>query len=468
MRKNSSVLFIFVLLFFYSTSIAQNYGAKSIFKKYNDAVVVIYACDSYGKPIAQGSGVVLNSQGLIVTNYHVCEGSANIKIKHEDLVVEDVKILGGDRDDDIMFLKVPENNFNYIPAGNSDNLEIGQKVYALGSPLGFENSITEGIVNGIRKISRYSGDNYIQISASISHGSSGGALITAGGKLIGITTATIEDGQNINFAIPINKILESGIYAENKYDDAITDKKEKKTRKKKKTGDITSTDTEKKVKKPRKKKKDEDEIYSSSTSKSISKVPGRTGSRKSEDSSYEELIESGKSAIASKNFNSAIEFFSKAIKLEPQSSLAYYARALCYLNLKQYSEALSDLNFFISDRQDFAEAYLFRAFIHQLMERYTDAINDYSAVIRLDKTNELAIFGLGDCYYELENYEKAVVCFTAYILLDKSKPAAYYYRGVSLLELGNDYEDLDACSDLQKAYLMGFDDAKEYIQQYCK
>lgn len=466
MRKLFPLLIFFIL---FTTSYAQNYGAKTIFKKYNDAVVVIYACDNSGKPFAQGSGVVLNSQGLIVTNFHVCKGADVIKIKHEDLLLENVNVLGGSEDDDIMFLKVGANNFNFIPAGKSENLEVGQKVYAIGSPLGFENSITEGIVNGFRNFSGYNGE-FIQISASISHGSSGGALITAGGKLIGITSGGMEGGQNINFAIPIKTILSSNIYIANYYEEPQTEKKEKKTKKKKTQDGITSTDTEKKVKKPRKKKKDSTEITSGAPTESIAKVPGKKGKDniRTEESSYDKLMMKGKDALSSKDFKTAVDFFSKAIALDSRNSLAYYARAVCYLSLKEYDYALNDLNYFLEDRQDFADAYFMRGAVYHLKEKYREAAKDYLSSLELDKSNMYAVFGLGECYYELDECERGVLCFNTFIAFDKTRPAAYYYRGLCLLQLGNDYGNLDACDDFSKSYSLGMEEAGELINQYCK
>lgn len=458
------------LLFFcvsHNTSFAQNYGAKSIFKKYNDAVVVIYACDSYGKPVAQGSGVVLNSQGLIVTNYHVCQSYTNIKIKHEDLIVEDVTILGGSKDDDLMFLKVAPDIFGFIPAGNSDKLEVGQKVYALGSPLGFENSITEGIVNGIRKDS--DNESYIQLSASITHGSSGGALITAGGKLIGITFGGMEEGQNINFAIPINKVLSSGIFAANKFDEPETEKSEKKKTKKKKSEDITSTDTEKKVKKPRKKKKDT-EITSGTDSGSIAKIPGRTtvGKSTTANVSSEEYLEKGNSAYKLKDFSTALSYFSKCIEADPSNLKAYYCRGLTYLELKKYDASISDFNYVVRELPSETFGYMGRGFAYMRMERYNDAISDFAKSFELDKTNIYSVFGLGECYYNTEEYAKSALCFTTYMLYDSKNAASYYYRGRCIVEGNLDSEYLDACKDFQKAYSLGLDEAKEYVQQYCR
>ena len=102
-------------------------------------------------------------------------------------------------------MKIKENHFENIRIANSDLLKVGQKIYAIGSPLGLENTMTEGLISGLR----YTKDegSFIQISAAISHGSSGGAVVNSNGELIGISTATIAKGQNINFAIPVNEFL---------------------------------------------------------------------------------------------------------------------------------------------------------------------------------------------------------------------------------------------------------------------
>ena len=93
-----------------------------------------------------------------------------------------------------------------IKIANSDLIKVGQKIYAIGSPLGFENTMTEGLVSGLR-YNKEEDKNYIQISAAISHGSSGGAVVNSNGELIGISSATIAKGQNLNFAIPVNDFI---------------------------------------------------------------------------------------------------------------------------------------------------------------------------------------------------------------------------------------------------------------------
>ena len=105
---------------------------------------------------------------------------------------------------DIALLQVNATNVPYLLLGTSANVVGGATVYAIGSPLGLSNTISQGIISNVSRT--IDGANYIQTTAAISSGSSGGALITASGKVIGVTAGTIEDGQSLNMAVPITKL----------------------------------------------------------------------------------------------------------------------------------------------------------------------------------------------------------------------------------------------------------------------
>jgi len=117
-----------------------------------------------------------------------------------------VDIIGVDVDKDLLILKIKGKKFPAVKIGNSKSLNVGQRVYAIGSPMGLENSISEGIISGLRSYDELR-RSFIQITASISPGSSGGAVVNDKGELIGISTLTFKQGQNLNFAIPIEDIL---------------------------------------------------------------------------------------------------------------------------------------------------------------------------------------------------------------------------------------------------------------------
>lgn len=202
-------LLLFSLPFFLFTdnTYAQTLTADQVYSKTNKAIVTIYTFDNNDNPISQGSGVVLNQKGWVVTNYHVYKGASKLVVKHGNKIIAYSSIISSDAEKDILILKIADHSFSSIPIGNSDLLKVGQKIYAIGSPKGFENTISEGIISGLRS-NKEKTEKFIQISAAISPGSSGGAVINTKGELIAITTLTVTKGQNLNFAIPVNDILE--------------------------------------------------------------------------------------------------------------------------------------------------------------------------------------------------------------------------------------------------------------------
>lgn len=205
-----TILLIFV---FQSGIFSQELTPEQIFEKVDDCVVVTLSYDFRGNLSKQGSGVVIRDKGLIVTNCHVFIGCNKIEVKHKDQIIKHTDIIGLDLEKDILILKINENIFPSIQIGNSESLKVGQRVYAVGSPLGMENSLSEGLISGLRNMSDEN-KSYIQITASISPGSSGGAVINSKGELIGVSTKSLWFGQNLNFAIPINDILnfETGLH----------------------------------------------------------------------------------------------------------------------------------------------------------------------------------------------------------------------------------------------------------------
>ena len=201
------ILLSILLILMYSCS-SPELNSEQIFKKVNDAVVTVYAKDYKGNVISQGSGVVLNDYGWIVTNYHVYgKMGDSLLIKHNGKTIgsNKIMIIGYNKDKDLLILKIPEHIFPSISLNITDSLNIGQKIYAIGSPMGFENTITDGIISGLRNNDEKT-KKYIQISTAISHGSSGGAIVNSRGELIGISSLSVVEGQNLNFAIPINEV----------------------------------------------------------------------------------------------------------------------------------------------------------------------------------------------------------------------------------------------------------------------
>src|SRR5215467_13890014 len=192
-------------LFIPASVFAQNQALKSpseIAREQSKAVVIIEALDERGSVTGQGSGFIVTPQGAVVTNLHVVQGAASLRVKlpggdaykTTDLVdVDDAK--------DIAIVKIKGFKLPLVTLGDSDKAETGEAVIAISSPEGLVNSISTGVISGVR---RFDTHRVFQITAPISQGSSGGALFNSGGEVIGVITSLLKSGQNINFAVPIN------------------------------------------------------------------------------------------------------------------------------------------------------------------------------------------------------------------------------------------------------------------------
>jgi S1-C subfamily serine protease len=176
-----------------------------VYAKAAPSVWRVVVFDESGKPFGQGSAVVTGKDSVL-TNCHVVLKSARISINRDNLSYE-ARLQHADPVRDMCQLKVPNLAAPVVELGNSDQLAVGQRVYALGNPKGMELTLSDGLVSALRK-DQNSNLLLIQTTAPISPGSSGGGLFDEEGRLIGLTTLQIKDSQNLNFAVPINWLRE--------------------------------------------------------------------------------------------------------------------------------------------------------------------------------------------------------------------------------------------------------------------
>jgi len=155
-----------------------------------------------------GSGVVIGEDGYILTNNHVVKDGKDVKVGMPDGTVKEAVIVGTDERTDLALLKVEASGLVKARLGDSDVIEVGDWVVAIGSPFGLSHSVTAGIVSAKgREIGAGPYDDFIQTDASINPGNSGGPLFNTAGEVVGINTAIVASGQGIGFAIPINMAM---------------------------------------------------------------------------------------------------------------------------------------------------------------------------------------------------------------------------------------------------------------------
>jgi S1-C subfamily serine protease len=157
-----------------------------------------------------GSGFVIDTEGHILTNFHVVEGARQVEVTTSDKKKYKAQIVGTDPVHDLAVIQIPNKAVPQAEIGDSKNLAVGQKVYAIGNPFGLSGTMTRGIISSIRSLKGQRGyiDEAIQTDAAINPGNSGGPLLNARGQVIGINTMIltggVEQSAGIGFAIPIS------------------------------------------------------------------------------------------------------------------------------------------------------------------------------------------------------------------------------------------------------------------------
>ena len=203
----------------------QSQGAKtfaSAAAKTADSVVNIYTLSQKVTPFSfdnnqsitnLGSGVILSKDGYILTNHHVVQGASEVIISLNDKRQTKARFIGTDPATDLAVLKITLDNLTPIKLGNSDRLNVGDQILAIGNPFGIGQTVTAGIVSakGRDSIGLNTYENFIQTDAAINPGNSGGALVDLSGRLVGISSAIYSSSggsQGIGFATPINDAVD--------------------------------------------------------------------------------------------------------------------------------------------------------------------------------------------------------------------------------------------------------------------
>ena len=186
--------------------VAATQDARSVYQRSAPAVVSLVMLDRSGQPISFGTGFVVG-KGLVATNFHVIRGSHSGKAKvvgsSTNLAIDGV--VAKDPDRDLAILKIEALTAAPLPVSASRPVQVGEPVFAIGNPQGMEGTLSQGIVSGVRTV----GDSsWIQITAAISPGSSGGPVLNDAGAVVGVAVATLRGGQSLNFAVAIRHLTD--------------------------------------------------------------------------------------------------------------------------------------------------------------------------------------------------------------------------------------------------------------------
>jgi tetratricopeptide (TPR) repeat protein len=399
---------VLLLAFTPAVSIAKSATAETpaqIFKQVSPSVVVVHVSDDTGKSIALGSGVVIE-RGVVITNCHVAEAGQKLEVSLLKTAYT-ASVRYADPDRDLCELSVPKLLAPPITFGDSQNLEVGQRVYAVGAPEGLELSLSEGLVSSVRSSA---GLHFIQTTASISPGSSGGGLFDDQGRLVGITTFYVTEGQNLNFALPADWI--QGLPQRAMQQAHANQRK-----------DRERTDW---VMKAMTFLKNED-------GGGLLRLARQWVA--AEPDAAEPWSYLGFAYGAVGQYKNSLEPLYHSIRLNPQNAWTWRSLGYSYGGLHEYDKSLEALQKAIQLDPNSSMTWGVLATTYAGLDEHGKELEAYRQALRLDPKSPLIWQRVGVCYLVLEQYGKAAEALQEAASLDRGDETTWRFLGIAYFRL---------------------------------
>ena len=415
-----------------------------LFARTTPAVVRVNVHDPSLKVVGHGSGFFVTADGLVVTNFHVIQRAGFVTVETSDGVTLSVEgVAAADERADIALLKVKAGEpLPVLPLGADDPPPVGTKVYAIGHPRGLRNVLSEGLISAVG-----TGDEYhlppLQTTAAISAGSSGGPLLTADGKVVGVTTAQLRDGQNLNFAVPVvyvHRLLEEQGQQPGRLRPLAS-------------AGVGTLDRDGTEAMHRVWAAVERRDWQEAT-RLVTELRGRYG----ESAVY--WLTCGHLHLQLKNYDLAEEAYRTALKLKPDSAHARLNLGAIYLEQKKFEEALAECE--AASKLDPKEprAYANAGVAHVNAGRPDKAVPFIKWAIKLDPKNALYRRDLGHAYSAMKQHGDAMMEYREGLKLEPENAELHFKLAAVLYDLGRKDE---AVESLKQALKLRPDAAPAYM-----
>ncbi|MDD5584549.1 MAG: tetratricopeptide repeat protein, partial [Candidatus Omnitrophica bacterium] len=414
-----------------------------------------------------GSGFIVDKNGILVTNYHVIRYAKEINVKLKDGTVYPVtSVIYNDANRDICIFKIDAANLPVIPLGDSKALRIGEKVYCIGNSAGLDYSFSDGVLSGIRDLNNL---KWLQFTAPVSSGSSGGPLINSRGEAVGVVTmgmypdASTAVVQNINFALVINEIKPHLTASSKKTLSEITNLS---------TAQIDNyfmeinqcflrDDYDQAIVKINQGLQIEPNVAGLYSLRGL--AYGKKGDFERALVDYNKALELDPNFATAycerggiyflKGYNDqAIADYTKAIEMEPNEARYYSRRAGVYSKKNNFKQAMADANKAIElDPTD--DAYLSRGLVHSNSKDFDRAIADYSHALQINPYSVQTYLIRGLAYVEKGDNDRAIADYAKVLEIDPGSLQAYVFRAIAYFRK-KDCEQ--GWKDVHKAESLGF------------
>jgi len=336
----------FLLAAFLRHAVAQE-DVPALVQKIQPGTVMILTYDIHGKELGQGSGFFINEKGDVITNRHVLVGAARAEVRTSGGKVYPVKkIVAEDEAGDLVRVSVdiPREWVQHLSLSTSMPA-VGEKVVVIGNPLGLEQTVSDGIVSATREVPGFG--NIIQITAPLSSGSSGSPVVNLRGEVIGVATFIVTEGQNLNFAVPAERVAR------------------------------------------------------------LAPGPGETlaewaaGTREEWVALAEVASRKGLASLSAGDYEVALSYFELAVAIDPRDAETWFRIGVCRAELGRYKEAMGAFTEAIRINPDDAEAHYNLGAAYQDLGLHQEAIASYKEAIRINPDYGEAYLGLAVAAYKL-------------------------------------------------------------------
>jgi tetratricopeptide (TPR) repeat protein len=447
----TSIIFS-ILIVFVGAAVPSNAQdlLPELVRRIKPSAVAIETFDARGEKLSRGSGFFIDTD-RIVTNRHVIEGAHRAEVHSSNGNVYAVKgVLAVDAEGDIALLKIdiPTVAVRPLPLDKTSPQE-GESIVVIGSPLGLEGSVTNGIVSAVRDIPTFG--RIIQITAPISSGSSGSPVVNMHGQVIGIATLQITGGQSVNFAIPSERIsqLQGGALI-TLSDLVVSSGRNKRAKAVQLFRDglsFLSKDDCEKALGYFEKAVESDSNYAEAWAQSgfCNEKLGRhaealEASKRAVNlrPSAESYFNIGLANFYLKQYRESADAYRQAIKLDPYNSAdAYYALGLVYRDWGHADEEIQAYKQAIRLRPDYTSAYERLGARYLRSKKFPEAIEAFRQLTVLKPGDAIAPNNMGEAYLELNRLNEALESFRQSIRLKPDFGRAYYNLGKCFLAMGN-------------------------------
>jgi tetratricopeptide (TPR) repeat protein len=425
MKIKTQMIFLVALIVALYSPVKAVSDLTELVKLIQPAVATVVVYDVNANVANLGTGFFIDKTGVLITNHHVLVGKFSAEVRTADGSTYPIKtVIAENPATDLIKVRVdiPPEKIHWLSVSAEPPL-VAQHVVVVGSPMGLEQSVSDGIVSSVREIPGLG--TFYQMSAPISPGSSGSPVVNLQGKVVGVATFQFLQGQNLNFAIAGNSIL-----------DLKNDK----------PGQSLSEWT---FKQSNKKARLAEEMCRKGFSFSIGGQDQKAleyfkMATENDPNSTTAWYGLGYCYAGKNSQTDAIEAYKQAIRTNPTNEISHFHLGNYYFKIGRYNEAIEAFKRSISINPEFEAAYFNIGMIYNKVDRLEEAKKAFQNVVDLNPKSKTALYNIGVASTKLGQYEQAVIAYKKAIDLQPEFVEALFNLGLVYGELGNIQDEMDA------------------------